>query len=83
MEEILAKMEQPRKEAPDSPDRLWGSRLTFNHDGSSRYGPRTYGIASSASLEDGGTLSKTLSQEGPTASPSESLEGYSKTPEKK
>ena len=45
VEEILAKMDQPRKVGPASPDRLWGSRLTFNHDGSSRYGPRSYGVA--------------------------------------
>lgn len=53
VEEILAKMEQPRREVPPSPERLWGSRLSFNQDGSSRYGPRT-------------ALTRGWSQEGPT-----------------
>ncbi|XP_074129231.1 182 kDa tankyrase-1-binding protein isoform X2 [Sminthopsis crassicaudata] len=43
VEEILAKMDQPRKEGPSSPERLWGSRLTFSQDGSSHYGPRAFG----------------------------------------
>ncbi|XP_038192219.1 182 kDa tankyrase-1-binding protein [Arvicola amphibius] len=64
VEEILAKMEQPRKEIPASPDRLWGSRLTFNHDGSSRYGPRTYGTP--GPREDDRTTAKGQSQEGTT-----------------
>ncbi|KAK2510089.1 hypothetical protein MC885_006013 [Smutsia gigantea] len=76
VEEILAKMEQPRKEMPASPDRLWGSRLTFNHDGSSRYGPRTYGVAASPRDEDGGNLSRRWSQEGPAESPTECLEEH-------
>lgn len=71
VEEILAKMEQPRKEVPASSDRLWGSRLTFNHDGSSKYGPRTYGVAAGPVEEDGGTLSREWSQEGPAKSPTE------------
>ncbi|XP_064144114.1 182 kDa tankyrase-1-binding protein isoform X1 [Loxodonta africana] len=83
VEEILAKMEQPRKEVPASPDRLWGSRLTFNHDGSSRYGPRTYGVVTSPRAEDGGTVSRGWSQEGPLKSPKESQEEHSKTPEER
>ncbi|KAM9221096.1 182 kDa tankyrase-1-binding protein isoform 1-T1 [Dugong dugon] len=83
VEEILAKMEQPRKEVSASPDRLWGSRLTFNHDGSSRYGPRTYGMATIPRDEDGGTLSRAWSQEGPLKSPTESEEEHSKCPEER
>ncbi|XP_044606426.2 182 kDa tankyrase-1-binding protein isoform X1 [Equus asinus] len=83
VEEILAKMEQPRKEVPASPDRLWGSRLTFNHDGSSRYGPRTYGVASGPRDEDGGPLSRGWSQEGPTKSPTQCPEEHSKTPKER
>ncbi|XP_006160864.1 182 kDa tankyrase-1-binding protein isoform X2 [Tupaia chinensis] len=83
VEEILAKMEQPRKEVPASPDRLWGSRLTFNHDGSSRYGPRTYGMATGPRDEDGRTLSRGWSQEGPAKSPAECQEEHSKTLEKR
>lgn len=84
VEEILAKMEQPRKEVPASPDRLWGSRLTFNHDGSSRYGPRTYGVATTGPRdEDSGTLCRGWSQEGPAKSPSECQEEPSKTPEER
>ncbi|XP_031798772.1 182 kDa tankyrase-1-binding protein isoform X2 [Sarcophilus harrisii] len=52
VEEILAKMEQPRKEGPSSPDRLWGSRLTFSQDGSSHYGPRAYGSVQSPADEE-------------------------------
>ncbi|XP_020830235.1 LOW QUALITY PROTEIN: 182 kDa tankyrase-1-binding protein [Phascolarctos cinereus] len=65
VEEILAKMEQPRKEGPSSPDRLWGSRLTFSHDGSSHYGPRAYGPVQSPGDEETLTQSipKDLSQE--------------------
>ncbi|XP_049975615.1 182 kDa tankyrase-1-binding protein [Alexandromys fortis] len=81
VEEILAKMEQPRKEIPASPDRLWGSRLTFNHDGSSRYGPRTYGTP--GPREDDKTTGKGQSQEGTTKSPAESQEERSKTPEER
>ncbi|XP_007952063.1 182 kDa tankyrase-1-binding protein [Orycteropus afer afer] len=80
VEEILAKMEQTRKEVPASPDRLWGSRLTFNHDGSSRYGPRTYGVATSPRDEDGVTLSRAWCQEGPVKSPAESRQEHSRTP---
>ncbi|XP_036883674.1 182 kDa tankyrase-1-binding protein isoform X2 [Sturnira hondurensis] len=83
VEEILAKMEQPRKEVPASPDRLWGSRLTFNHDGSSRYGPRTYGMAAGPVDEDGGALSRGWSQEGPSKSPTECPEKHGRTPEKR
>lgn len=83
VEEILAKMEQPRKEVPASPDRLWGSRLTFNHDGSSRYGPRTYGVAASPRDEDGGTVSRRWSQEEPAESPTECPEEHNKTPEER
>ncbi|CAH6788410.1 Tnks1bp1 [Phodopus roborovskii] len=78
VEEILAKMEQPRKEIPASPDRLWGSRLTFNHDGSSRYGPRTYG--SPGPKEDDKIPAKGPSQEGTVESPAECQEEHSKTP---
>ncbi|KAM6160644.1 182 kDa tankyrase-1-binding protein isoform 1-T2 [Erethizon dorsatum] len=69
VEEILAKMEQPRKEVLPSPDRLWGSRLSFSQDGSSRYGPRT-------------ALTRGWSQEGPTEAlaPAECQEEHSKTP---
>ncbi|XP_036039201.1 182 kDa tankyrase-1-binding protein isoform X3 [Onychomys torridus] len=81
VEEILAKMEQPRKEIPASPDRLWGSRLTFNHDGSSRYGPRTYGTP--GPREDDKTPAKGQSQEGTAKSPAEYLEEHSKTPEER
>lgn len=80
VEEILAKMEQPRKEIPASPDRLWGSRLTFNHDGSSRYGPRTYG-ASCPREEENKTPAKGSSQERTTEIPAECQEECSKTPE--
>ncbi|XP_006875806.1 PREDICTED: LOW QUALITY PROTEIN: 182 kDa tankyrase-1-binding protein [Chrysochloris asiatica] len=83
VEEILAKMEQARKEVPASPDRLWGSRLTFNHDGSSRYGPRTYGVATSPRDEDGRVLSRAWSQEGPEKSPTGNQEENSKTPEER
>lgn len=83
VEEILAKMEQPRKEVPASPDRLWGSRLTFNHDGSSRYGPRTYGVAAGPRDEDGGILCRGWSQEGPAKSPTECLEEHSQTPKER
>ena len=82
VEEILAKMDQPRKEGPASPDRLWGSRLTFNHDGSSRYGPRSYGMAPGP-RDDAGTLSKEWSQEGPAGSPADCPEEPSKTPEQR
>lgn len=81
VEEILAKMEQPRKEIPASPDRLWGSRLTFNHDGSSRYGPRTY--STPGPREDDKTTGKGQSQEGTMKSPAESQEEWSKTPEER
>lgn len=80
VEEILAKMEQPRKEIPASPDRLWGSRLTFNHDGSSRYGPRTFG-ASCPREEDNKTPAKASSQERTAETPAECQEECSKTPE--
>ncbi|KAL6086433.1 hypothetical protein STEG23_005259 [Scotinomys teguina] len=80
VEEILAKMEQPRKESPASPDRLWGSRLTFNHDGSSRYGPRTY--STPGPRENDKTPAKGQPQEG-TVSPAEYLEEPSKTPEER
>lgn len=80
VEEILAKMEQPRKELPASPDRLWGSRLTFNHDGSSRYGPRTFG-ASCPREEDNKTPAKGSSQERTAEIPAECQEECSKTPE--
>ncbi|KAM5225709.1 182 kDa tankyrase-1-binding protein isoform 2-T4 [Hipposideros larvatus] len=83
VEEILAKMEQPRKGVPASPDRLWGSRLTFNHDGSSRYGPRTYGVAAGPRDEDGGTLCRGWSQEGPAKSPTECPEEHSQTPKER
>ncbi|XP_044536140.1 182 kDa tankyrase-1-binding protein [Gracilinanus agilis] len=64
VEEILAKMEQPRKEGPSSPDRLWGSRLTFSHDGSSHYGPRVYGpVQGPGDEEVSQSTSKALSQE--------------------
>ncbi|XDC83269.1 hypothetical protein R6Z07F_014442 [Ovis aries] len=82
VEEILAKMDQPRKEGPASPDRLWGSRLTFNHDGSSRYGPRSYGMAPGP-RDDAGTLSKEWSQEGPAGSPADCPEEPSETPEQR
>lgn len=80
VEEILAKMEQPRKESPASPDRLWGSRLTFNHDGSSRYGPRTFGT-SCPREEDNKTPAKGSSQEKTAEIPAECQEECSKTPE--
>lgn len=80
VEEILAKMEQPRKEIPASPDRLWGPRLTFNHDGSSRYGPRTFG-ASCPREEDNKTPAKASSQERTAETPAECQEECSKTPE--
>uniref|UniRef100_A0A4X1VPC9 182 kDa tankyrase-1-binding protein n=1 Tax=Sus scrofa TaxID=9823 RepID=A0A4X1VPC9_PIG len=83
VEEILAKMEQPRKEVPASPDRLWGSRLTFNQDGSSRYGSRTYGVAPSPREADGRTLSREQSQEGPAKPPAECPGEPSKTPEER
>lgn len=73
-------MEQPRKEIPASPDRLWGSRLTFNHDGSSRYGPRTFG-ASCPREEDNKTPAKASSQERTAETPAECQEECSKTPE--
>ncbi|KAI4581178.1 hypothetical protein MJG53_010720 [Ovis ammon polii x Ovis aries] len=82
VEEILAKMDQPRKEGPASPDRLWGSRLTFNHDGSSRYGPRSYGMAPGP-RDDAGTLSKEWSQEGSAGSPADCPEEPSETPEQR
>ncbi|XP_016279025.2 182 kDa tankyrase-1-binding protein isoform X2 [Monodelphis domestica] len=65
VEEILAKMEQPRKEDPSSPDRLWGSRLTFSHDGTSHYGPRVYGLVQGPGDEEvsSRSTSKALSQE--------------------
>lgn len=81
VEEILAKMEQPRKGVPASPDRLWGSRLTFNHDGSSKYGPRTYGVVASPRDEDG-TLCRVLSQEEPAKS-TECLEEHSQPPKER
>ncbi|KAL1785747.1 182 kDa tankyrase-1-binding protein [Sigmodon hispidus] len=81
VEEILAKMEHPRKEIPASPDRLWGSRLTFNHDGSSRYGPRTYGTP--GPREDDKTPTKGLFQEGPAKSPAQYQEEHSKTPQER
>ena len=81
-EEILAKMEQPRKEILASPDRLWGSRLTFNHDGSSRYGPRTYG-APCPREEDSKSPAKGRSQEGTAEIPAECQEEHSKTPEER
>ncbi|XP_072494728.1 182 kDa tankyrase-1-binding protein [Notamacropus eugenii] len=68
VEEILAKMEQPRKESSSSPDRFWGSRLTFSHDGSSHYGPRAYGPLQSPGDEE------TVSQED-QAKPEEGQEG--------
>lgn len=77
VEEILAKMDQSRKEGPASPDRLWGSRLTFNHDGSSRYGPRNYGVAPGP-RDDAGTLAREWSQEGPAQSPADCPEEPSK-----
>lgn len=83
VEEILAKMEQPRKEVPASPDRLWGSRLTFNQDGSSRYGSRTYGVAPGPREADGRTLSREQSQEGPAKPPAECPGEPSKTPEER
>ncbi|XP_045152958.1 182 kDa tankyrase-1-binding protein [Echinops telfairi] len=83
VEEILAKMEQTRKEVPASPDRLWGSRLTFNHDGSSRYGPRTYGMAPNPREEDGVTLSRAWPQDGLEKSPAESQDKHSKTPKER
>lgn len=82
VEEILAKMEQPRKEIPASPDRLWGSRLSFNHDGSSRYGPRTYG-APCPREEGDKTPAKGWSSEGVAESPAECQEERSKTPEER
>lgn len=82
VEEILAKMEQPRKEILASPDRLWGSRLTFNHDGSSRYGPRTYG-APCPREEDSKSPAKGRSQEGTAEIPAECQEEHSKTPEER
>lgn len=81
VEEILAKMEQPRKGVPASPDRLWGSRLTFNHDGSSKYGPRTYGVVASPRDEDG-TLCRVWSQEEPAKS-TESPEEHSQPPKER
>lgn len=81
VEEILAKMEQPRKEIPASPDRLWGSRLTFNHDGSSRYGPRTYGTP--GPREEDKTPAKGQAQEATAKSTAEYLEEHSKTPEER
>lgn len=81
VEEILAKMEQPRKGVPASPDRLWGSRLTFNHDGSSKYGPRTYGVVASPRDEDG-TLCRVWSQEEPAKS-TECLEEHSQPPKER
>ncbi|XP_074192503.1 182 kDa tankyrase-1-binding protein isoform X2 [Rhinolophus sinicus] len=81
VEEILAKMEQPRKGVPASPDRLWGSRLTFNHDGSSKYGPRTYGVVASPRDEDG-TLCRVWSQEEPAKS-TECLEKHSQPPKER
>ncbi|XP_044868560.1 182 kDa tankyrase-1-binding protein isoform X1 [Mauremys mutica] len=42
VEEILAKMEHPRKEGPGSPDLAWGRRSTFSPDSSSRFGPKSY-----------------------------------------
>lgn len=83
VEEILAKMEQPRKEVPASPDRLWGSRLTFNHDGSSRYGLRTYGAANSPREEDGRAQAREWPQERPAKSPTECLEQHSRTSEER
>ncbi|XP_029420787.1 182 kDa tankyrase-1-binding protein isoform X2 [Nannospalax galili] len=83
VEEILAKMEQPRKEVPASPDRLWGSRLTFNHDGSSRYGPRTYGVVTGSRQEDDKTPTRAWSQEGPAKSPAECQEEHSQIPEER
>ncbi|XP_007519626.2 182 kDa tankyrase-1-binding protein isoform X2 [Erinaceus europaeus] len=86
VEEILAKMEQPRKEVPPSPDRLWGSRLTFNHDGSSRYGPRTYGVAPGPreeEEEDAGMLSRAWSQDVPAKSPTVGPEEPRRSPEER
>ncbi|KAM4846877.1 182 kDa tankyrase-1-binding protein isoform 1-T5 [Thomomys bottae] len=84
VEEILAKMEQqPRKEVPASPDRLWGSRLTFNHDGSSRYGSRTCGVATGPREEDHKTLSTGWSQQGSAKSATEALEEHSKMGEER
>ncbi|KAM9147693.1 182 kDa tankyrase-1-binding protein isoform 2-T5 [Pangshura tecta] len=42
VEEILAKMEHPRKEGPGSPDLAWGPCSTFSPDSSSRFGPKSY-----------------------------------------
>ncbi|XP_032641825.1 182 kDa tankyrase-1-binding protein isoform X1 [Chelonoidis abingdonii] len=42
VEEILAKMEHPRKEGPGSPDLAWGWRSTFSPDSSSHFGPKSY-----------------------------------------
>ncbi|TFJ98694.1 serine/threonine-protein kinase pim-1 [Platysternon megacephalum] len=42
VEEILAKMEHPRKEGLGSPDLAWGRRSTFSPDSSSRFGPKSY-----------------------------------------
>lgn len=83
VEEILAKMEQPRKEVPASPERLWGSRLTFNHDGSSRYGPRTYGMTTGPREEDVKTPARGWSQEEPAKSPAECQEKHGKIPEER
>ncbi|XP_043825803.1 182 kDa tankyrase-1-binding protein [Dromiciops gliroides] len=63
VEEILAKMDQPRKEGPPSPERLWGSRLTFGHDGSSHYGPRAYGPVQSPRHEE--ALAQSISRDLP------------------
>uniref|UniRef100_A0A452IH31 Uncharacterized protein n=1 Tax=Gopherus agassizii TaxID=38772 RepID=A0A452IH31_9SAUR len=45
VEEILAKMEHPRKEGPGSPDLAWGWRSTFSPDSSSRFGLKSYGCS--------------------------------------
>uniref|UniRef100_A0A8C3SKE0 Tankyrase 1 binding protein 1 n=1 Tax=Chelydra serpentina TaxID=8475 RepID=A0A8C3SKE0_CHESE len=62
VEEILAKMEHPRKEGLGSPDLAWGLRLTFSPDGSSRFGPKGYAAFRRQPSAEGG--------EGDTVAPS-------------
>uniref|UniRef100_A0A8C8SCJ5 Tankyrase 1 binding protein 1 n=1 Tax=Pelusios castaneus TaxID=367368 RepID=A0A8C8SCJ5_9SAUR len=54
VEEILAKMERPRKEGPGSPDQMWGLRSTFSFDGASRFGPKGYAAFRRRSSTEGG-----------------------------
>ncbi|XP_067406698.1 182 kDa tankyrase-1-binding protein isoform X2 [Emydura macquarii macquarii] len=54
VEEILAKMERPRKEGLGSPEQVWGLRSTFSLDGGSCFGPKGYAAFRRQSSTEGG-----------------------------